>query len=638
MSLIKQLWLTIVVLLLFAFGGSLFVGVTTSRHYIEQEVAIKNRDNANALALTMSQMDKDPVTLGLLLAAQFDTGHYRRIELRDPQDKIIDRREGRDIEANVPGWFVDLVSFEVPAGRAVIQDRWNQYGTLILESQHSFAYRSLWRSTLELLGWFALAGVISLALAAWIVRTIRRPLRQVVSQAEDIGNRRFTTSHEPRTRELRQVVRAMNRLSGSVAEMLGQESERLDLLRKRLQHDPVSGVLNREAFMHQLHGMLERDHRATGILAMVRLSRLGEISETLGYAETDALLRTLAESLEQLGDAHGLGITGRLSGSDFALLIPSIDDTEAIGEEIIQRLAAIKREQHGISLGLPSALLTYTQGNPPRSLLASLDGALSAAENSGELGQRRAEDSSRLTLYTSHAEWRQALTQALREGVHLGHYPVLDAQGQLMHLECPARLRLQGEWRQAGTFIPWTSRLGLDPELDMAVAREAIREINRHGKPLGINLSPASVCNGRFVLDLLGLVEANPKAARLLWIDVPEAMVTHDLEAFRSLCRRLAPFGCRLGLEHVGREFRRISDLKDLGLGYLKIDASLIKGLPESPEHQTLLRGMATLCHSIGILAIAEGVDSLQQSELIHDLGIDGVTGPGIRQAEKPSD
>ncbi|MFP4138713.1 MAG: EAL domain-containing protein, partial [Halomonas sp.] len=221
-------------------------------------------------------------------------------------------------------------------------------------------------------------------------------------------------------------------------------------------------------------------------------------------------------------------------------------------------------------------------------------------------------------------------------GVYLGRFPVLDAEGKLLHVECPARLRLKGEWRQAGIFMPWISRLGLDARLDLAVARETLREINRHGKPLGINLSPASVRDGRFVMDLTGLLQGNREAARQLWIEVPEAMVIHDQESFRSLCRQLQPLGCKLGLEHVGREFRRISDLKDLGLAYLKIDASLVRGIADSPERQTLLRGMATLCHSIGILAIAEGVDSLQESELVHELGIDCVTGPGIRQLDRP--
>ncbi|PXX99242.1 EAL domain-containing protein [Halomonas sp. LBP4] len=638
MSLIKQLWLTIVVLLLLAFVGSLFIGVSTSRHYIEQEVRIKNADNANALALSMSQLDKDPVTTEMLLAAQFDTGHYRRVELRAPDGELLERREGNEHIDDVPGWFVDLVRFEVPPGQAVVQDGWRQFGTLTLQSHHSFAYRSLWQSARNLAGWFAVAGAVSLLMAWWIVRTIRLPLHSVVAQARDIGVRRFTTSREPRTRELREVVQAMNQLSGTVREMLGQESEKLDLLRRRLQHDPVTGVLDRDAFLNQLRASLGSDgHRASGSLAMVRLARLAEVNQQLGRPRTDALLKTLAHSLDQLGKVRGGGLVGRLNGSDFALLLPGSSDLEEVGHELSQRLLTVQEEETSMPLGLPSALIDYAQGDHRNELLASLDGALAGAEAKGDRGQTIAQGAARDTLYASHADWRSALHQAMAQGVYLGHYPVLDAQGRLLHYECPSRLRLKGEWRQAGVFLPWISRLELDAELDLAVARAALKDIAQRGKPVGINLSPASIRDSRFVLDLRALLRSHAEATEKLWLELPESMAIHDLASFRSLCRELQPLGCRLGLEHVGAEFTRIADLHDLGLAYLKIDDSLVKGVEASAEQQTILRGMATLCHSLGILAIAEGVDRLAESRVLFDLGIDGVTGPGVRQHDKPA-
>ncbi|MFY0990147.1 LapD/MoxY N-terminal periplasmic domain-containing protein, partial [Halomonas sp. C05BenzN] len=463
MSLIKQLWLTIVVLLLLAFVGSLFIGVTTSRHYIEQEVRIKNADNANALALSMSQLDKDPVNIELLMAAQFDTGHYRLIELRSPDGELLERREGGEHVDDVPGWFVDLVRFEVPPGQAVVQDGWRQYGTLTLQSQHSFAYRSLWRSALGLAGWFAVAGAISLLLAWWIVHTIRRPLHTVIAQARDIGVRRFTTSREPRTRELREVVQAMNQLSGAVREMLSQESEKLDLLRRRLQHDPLTGVLDREPFLDQLRASLESDdHRASGSLSLVRLARLAEVNERLGRPGTDALIKRLAHSLDQLAKVRGGGLVGRLNGSDFALLLPGNSDLEGLGSELSQRLRSLQGEEKSVTLGLPSAVIDYAQGDRRSELLASLDGALAGAEARGDHGQLIVPGVQRDILYTTHADWRAALHQAMEQGVYLGHYPVLDAEGKLLHHECPSRLRLKGEWRSAGTFLPWISRLELD--------------------------------------------------------------------------------------------------------------------------------------------------------------------------------
>ncbi|MDX1465135.1 MAG: EAL domain-containing protein [Halomonas sp.] len=638
MSLIKQLWLIIVGLLLLAFGGSLFIGVNASRAYIEQEVLIKNADNASALALTMSQMPKDPVTLELLVSAQFDTGHYRRVELRSPEGEIIEQRVGAEAISDVPAWFMDLVRFDIPPGRAVVQDSWRQFGTLLLESQHSFAYRSLWQSTLNLVGWFGLAAAISLLLAWWIVRQIRRPLGAVVQQARQIGERRFTTVPAPRTRELREVVEAMNHLSGAVRTMLSEESKKLDQLRQQLQHDPVTGVLEREAFLSQLQIHLDsQDARASGALALVRVAHLAEINERLGRTETDALLQRVAQGLDQFGRIHGGGITGRLNGSDFALLLPGVVDLEPLRHDLQRRLAAM-RERTEMPLGLPGALIDYAQGDRRGMLLASLDGALSAAEARSDEGMMIAEGPQRLSLFTSHDEWRRALQVAMAKGVYLAHYPVLDSTGELLHFECPSRLRLASDWQPAGVFMPWISRLGLDSQLDLAVIDEAIRDITQRGKPLGINLSAASIRDVHFVVELQSRLKARPDVAKLLWLELPEAMAIHDLTSFRSLCQALQPLGCRIGLEHVGASFTRIADLQDLGLAYLKLDRTLVRGIDRGAEQQTILRGMATLCHSLGILAIGEGVEHREEARVLFELGLDGATGPGIRQHEKPVD
>ena len=83
MSLTKQLWLAIGLVMALAFGGSMLVSVLSARHYLQQQLQVKNIDNATSLALALSQLDKDPVTVELQVAAQFDAGHYRFIRLTD---------------------------------------------------------------------------------------------------------------------------------------------------------------------------------------------------------------------------------------------------------------------------------------------------------------------------------------------------------------------------------------------------------------------------------------------------------------------------------------------------------------------------------------------------------------------------
>ena len=163
MSLIKQLWLGILAILLLALGGSFVISALSAKTYLETQLHLKNIDNATVLALSMTQMEKDPVTLELLIAAQFDSGHYQRIALIDPDNNlIIERRFNNtvdggldsDITPAVPEWFTQLISLKASPGIAQVQDGWQQYGTLIVESHPGFAWQALWDGTLDLLQWF----------------------------------------------------------------------------------------------------------------------------------------------------------------------------------------------------------------------------------------------------------------------------------------------------------------------------------------------------------------------------------------------------------------------------------------------------------------------------------------------------
>ena len=629
MSLIKQLWLTITALLLLAFVGSLLIGVTSTQHYIEQETATKNSDIANALALSISEMEKDPDTIEALLAAQFDTGGYQRIELRDPTGELIEQRTAPEHAEEVPGWFIDLVRFEVPAGHAVIQNGGQHYATLELESQHRTAYHSLWHSILKLAGWFAVVGAISLLLTAWIVKTIRRPLHNVVNQAQAIGQRHFTTSPEPRTLELRQVVSAMNLLTYTLRDILSQKSHKLDHLHRRLQQDEVTGVSNREHFMQRLKDLLKSHHHEShGILVMARVARLAELNTRLGQQATDTLLREVASSMEQL--AQGSGNVGRLNGSDFALVVPGKEDVDTLSQALKEHLHPLTAG-HDIAIGLPMALIQYNSSDTVSQLLSSLDGALAQAENDGNHALVIASGRVRESLYTSQEEWRNAITQALNEGIGFAHYPVRDTHGRILHLESPSRLWLRGGLHPACSFMPWVSRLGMNIDFDLAVVDAALSKIEKDGKPLGIKLSRQAAEYSRFAAKLKPLLTARPEAAALLWLELPEIVAVHHLEDFRGLCRELRPYGCRMGLEHVGPEFSCITQLHDVSLAYLKIDASLVAGAEQPGEKQTLLRSMATLAHSLGIIAIAEGVESEIAAAVMFELGLDGVTGPGVR-------
>ena len=123
MSLIKQLWLAILAILLLALGGSFAISMMSAKAYLEAQLHLKNIDNATVLALSITQMEKDPVTLELLISAQFDSGHYQHIALVDPGNQVmIERHYEGDTTPAIPAWFTHLVSLDAPPGVAQVQD------------------------------------------------------------------------------------------------------------------------------------------------------------------------------------------------------------------------------------------------------------------------------------------------------------------------------------------------------------------------------------------------------------------------------------------------------------------------------------------------------------------------------------
>ena len=122
----------------------------------------------------------------------------------------------------------------------------------------------------------------------------------------------------------------------------------------------------------------------------------------------------------------------------------------------------------------------------------------------------------------------------------------------------------------------------------------------------------------------------HPQAAQRLWIDLPESAAFRHGAAFRALCHQLKPLGCKVGLEHVSQQVCRIGELHDVGLDYLKISASMVRDIGRNPGNQTFLRGLATIGHTMGMLVIAEGVSSADESAQLISLGFDGLTGPGV--------
>ncbi|MDQ3187138.1 MAG: GGDEF domain-containing protein, partial [Pseudomonadota bacterium] len=212
MSLFRQLWLAVILVTLTSFIGSFAVSMLSTRSYLEQQLHRKNVDSANSLALTISQLSKDPVTVGLPITAMFESGQYETISITSPDGKVIVERMQDRIDTTVPEWFIDFFPIHAEAGRAPVSDSWMQFGVIKVVGHTRLAHQALWEQTEALIIWFLVAGVFGGLIGMLILYRIKKPLAAMVDQADAITERRFLTISEPSIPELRSIARATNDL------------------------------------------------------------------------------------------------------------------------------------------------------------------------------------------------------------------------------------------------------------------------------------------------------------------------------------------------------------------------------------------------------------------------------------------
>ncbi len=639
MSLFRQLWLAVIASTVIAFAGSFVVSMLTARHYLAQQLAVKNNDNAASLALSMSQLDKDPVTVELQMAAIFDSGQYASVRLIAPDGKPMVEKTSRAPEQEVPAWFSRLFPIDSPPGQAQVSAGWNQFGTVELISHSHFAYKELWDGALKLLIWFIGGGSLMGLLGMRLLRRIKRPLDAVVSQAQAISERRFINIPEPAIPELNSLAKAMNAMVARLKAIFAEEAARLEQVRREATLDGLTGLANRAFFLNQLDAALsDEDAPPTGTLLMLRLGDLAGINRRAGRETADELLRRLGSTLLELAAEMPDAAVARLNGADFALLIPGILEPSPYANKLLDTLRDL------VSAGLIDgevvghiATGTYQHGQGIGTLLSRLDAALANAEGQSGLAWCRAENNGELCA-SSNADWKKLLDEALQaERLRLIEFPVADGSGKLLHLECPLRLQARegGDWLNAGSFMPMASRLSMTSELDLSTVHLALNKIAAGNPEIAVNLSGESVFNPDFRQRLHTILSSHRELATRLWLEVSEVGAFQHFDAFQAFCNALRPLGCRLGIEHFGRQFSEIGRLHDIGLDYLKVDGSFIRAIDKQPGNQAFLKGLCSIAHNIGLTVIAEGVQSNEELAALPELGFDGATGPAVTRIDQ---
>ena len=634
MSLIRQIRLLLLGVVLLAIAGGVTVNLLSARDALQTQLRLKNSDNAQALALALSQQHGEPQLIELLMAAQFDTGFYRRVKLVRPDGAVAFERNARNAPTAAPDWFVNLLAIESEPGVAQVSDGWRALGRLEVVSQVSYAYDDLWHGGLRAAGWMAMVGIAAALLAGVAVQRIRRPLDATVEQAQALVDGRYITVEEPRIEELQRLVAAMNGMVQRMRKLFEAQAAQAEALRRQAHADALTGVAHRAHFMERLQALLQREDGADAGLVLVRLSKLSEVNLSLGRETTDRALIALANTLQAYPEHAPDCFVGRLNGSDFALALPAA----GMAAETAASIAAALRSSlptlgPGLQVHLGAVELPRDTGIG--ALMAQADLALARAESRGPFAVEVANEAPAGGAAAGERAWRAQIVGAISNPQHarLVEFAVVDRKGALSHLECPLRLRLVADrpFEPAARWLPLAARGRLTGQVDGHAVKLALEAIERDGRPRGVNIAAASLADGAFAAHLRHVLHDATRLQHKLWLEVAESAAVEQFELVQEFGRLVRPLGVRFGLEHAGQRLSQIERLFELGLDYVKLDAALCVGVAGNAVAREFVKTTAALLHALSVQVQAEGVIEDDDAQALWACGIDAITGPWAR-------
>lgn len=636
MSLIKQLFLAICLFLAAAFSGSFLVSVESSREQLVSQLRSHAQDAATALGLSLTPHIDDPAMVELMVSSIFDSGYFASIRVLRVSDGSVMAERQMQAGMRVPGWFAGLVDLQPTGGEALVMRGWQQAARVEVISHPQFALARLWDAALGSLFWLLLCGLLSAALGGWLLQRQLRPLQQMTLQAEAIARREFHTLDDiPRTPELRRVVLAMNQMVGKLRSLFAEEAARSERLRDEAYRDPLTGLANRRLLLLHLHTRLAASEVNTaGSLLLLQVNDLAGLNQRHGAPRSDALLTAIATLLERLSHAHGHAdwLAARSRGGEFALLAPGLsgDERQALTSELLAGLEQLRATDASDCTPVAFLGLTAFQpGEDDEQVLARADLALAQARLQPEQPCACLDDSHPQPSIGLH-DWHQWLDEALEAGRLLLYFqPVADCRDTSRILQHKVLARLQapdGTAIPAARFLPWIARLGWSARLDLLMLEHLLEHLQRQPAPLALSLCPETLRDDASLERLLHLLRHHPQQAPLLTLELDERSLP-PRERLEALCQRLRTTGYGLALQHFGGSFSRIGNLAHLGLAYLKLDGSYIRGIHRDADKRLFIEAVRRTTRSIDLPLIAEMVEHEEELQILRELGLDAVMG-----------
>ena len=402
-------------------------------------------------------------------------------------------------------------------------------------------------------------------------------------------------------------------------------------------YDPLTHLPNRRLLMDRLgHALVTgRRSRTYGALMILDVDHFKRINDTQGHDIGDRLLVEVAFRITAC--LRRADTVSRLGGDEYVVMLEDLGQVEDRAAAEAEHIA----EKVRLTLGQPYILggseteyyctasigltLFCSHDDSPEILLKQADVALYQAKDAGRNLVRFFSPAMQAAI-----DSRTSLETALRRGLdknefQLHYQPQIDRAGRLIGAEALLR------WQPAGQavvspaqFIPLAEESGLIVGIGQWVLDTACDQLrawaddpHTRDLQLAVNVSARQFHQPDFVEQVRHSLVASGADPSRLKLELTENVVLGNIESVIARMQELDRMGIGFSLDDFGTGYSSLSYLRQLPLDMIKIDQSFVRDIPGDPNSAAIVRAILAMSQSLGLLTIAEGVETPAQRDFL---------------------
>ncbi|HEY9075905.1 MAG TPA: EAL domain-containing protein [Anaerolineaceae bacterium] len=426
------------------------------------------------------------------------------------------------------------------------------------------------------------------------------------------------------------------------------ERERIE---NRLLHaavyDSLTGLPNRLLLSDRLEQVIRRQHRKQEdcfAVIFMDLDRFKDINDTLGHQVGDLLLTAISRRVE--GIVRSSDTFARLSGDEFVILLTDLKEkadifpvVERLQEQMLQPFQLNDAEvMVSFSIGIVYSTGEYTR---PDDVLMDADIAMyrckAMRHKHADIQYQVFDPSMRsdvLVRLKTQAELRQALE---KHEFCLYYQPIFSTQSlKVVGMEVLIRWQHPKEGLiLPGRFIPFAEEGDLIIPIDQWVLNEACSQLATWRKRfpiaerliMNVNVSSKNFSQSSLAEKIIDVLVAHHVPPHQVELEITESMLMENVELAVHNLRELQKHGIRAAIDDFGSGFSSLTYLVRLPIHTLKIDRTFIAQMSNEPQKYEIVKTIISLAHALKLPAVAEGIETQHQLEMIKETACDFVQG-----------